>query len=73
MISVPNCLSCKHFIESFPTPPGEEATWMRCLAFDRIPAEIVNNQFDHRKPYPGDRGIRFEPQEDTPELSWPTD
>ena len=46
---------------------------MRCLAFDRIPAEIVNNQFDHRKPYPGDRGIRFEPQEDTPELSWPTD
>jgi hypothetical protein len=30
---------------------------MRCLAFDRIPAEIVKNQIDHRKPYPGDGGF----------------
>ncbi len=32
----------------------------KCVAFpDGIPQEIIDNEFDHRKPYPGDRGIRF--------------
>lgn len=31
-----------------------------CEAFPkRIPNKILDGKFDHRKPYPGDRGIRF--------------
>jgi hypothetical protein len=33
-----------------------------CAAFPGgIPTEIQPGGFDHRKPYPGDHGIRFEP------------
>lgn len=32
-----------------------------CTAFpDEIPEDIFDNYFDHRAPYPGDNGIRFE-------------
>ena len=31
---------------------------------DRIPDEILLNKADHRNPYPGDHGIRFEPLEE---------
>jgi hypothetical protein len=35
-----------------------------CAAFpDRIPHEVFPGQFDHRQPYPGDNGIRFELRE----------
>lgn len=33
----------------------------RCKAFpDGIPAEILQNRFDHRLNYPGDNGVTFE-------------
>ncbi len=32
----------------------------QCLAFPKaIPAEIWNGEFDHSKPYPGDKGYQF--------------
>jgi hypothetical protein len=41
---------------------------MRCSAFpEEIPREIAGNKHDHRKPFPGDRGIRFEPLKLEPE------
>lgn len=47
------CLKCKHL------EPDS-----KCAAFPkRIPQEILENRHDHRQPFPGDRGIRFEPQE----------
>lgn len=37
-----------------------------CEAFpERVPREIWTGQFDHRRPYPGDNGILFEPAEDS--------
>lgn len=36
------------------------APTMLCDAFDEIPREIWIGRVSHTKPYPGDRGIRFE-------------
>ncbi|MGB9866725.1 MAG: hypothetical protein ACPLPR_02300 [Bacillota bacterium] len=36
-----------------------------CDAFPQgIPDDIFFEYFDHRKPYPGDGGIRFEPKDE---------
>lgn len=36
-----------------------------CSAFpDGIPRAILTNEHDHREPYEGDNGIRFEPVDD---------
>ncbi len=36
-----------------------------CKAFpNSIPAIIYANEFDHRRPFPGDNGIRFAPLDD---------
>jgi hypothetical protein len=37
----------------------------RCTAFpDGIPADIIDRGFDHRRRYPGDHGVRYEPDPD---------
>lgn len=44
------CLACKH-LRSADT----------CAAYpDGIPRKILFEHWDHRLPYPGDRGMRFE-------------
>lgn len=51
------CLNCRHYIGNLPT------SWEGhiCYAFpDGIPTEILEGDFDHRKPYEGDNGIRFQ-------------
>lgn len=51
---VTQCNVCKHKIKFSAT----------CRAFpQRIPDAILGSEHDHTKPYPGDRGIRFEPRD----------
>lgn len=48
------CIFCRHY-----RPDGDVPS---CAAFPGgVPAEIINGGFDHRQEYPGDGGIRFEP------------
>lgn len=56
MIAEPaHCMTCRHLRENgtcaaFPELPG-------------IPLKIWDMDVDHRHPYPGDRGIQWEPKE----------
>ena len=36
----------------------------KCKAFDDIPLDIWEGRNKHTQPYPGDKGIRFEPIQD---------
>jgi hypothetical protein len=50
-VSAPLCIFCRHLKD------GQ----VRCAAFPRgIPDEILFALHDHREPYEGDQGIRFE-------------
>ena len=54
MIVSPLCVSCRH------CHLPQSAT---CTAYpDGIPDGILQQGFDHSRPYPGDNGIRFEPK-----------
>jgi hypothetical protein len=54
------CLQCKHFDRA-----GFGRGEPRCDAFPTvIPAEIQFADHDHREPFPGDQGIRFEPTDE---------
>jgi hypothetical protein len=51
----PICLQCRHL-----APDGP----MKCTAFPRgIPNPILFMEHDHRQPYKGDHGIRYEPRD----------
>jgi hypothetical protein len=54
MINTLQCIKCKHFDETPRT--------FKCTAFpDGIPDQILLSEHDHKKPFPGDNGIHFEP------------
>jgi hypothetical protein len=50
----PLCVFCRHY--NVGVAPGEPD----CAAFAEIPDPIFRGDFDHRQPFPGDKGIRFE-------------
>jgi hypothetical protein len=58
VILEPICTKCQFF-------KPEKDNW-HCKAFpDEIPEDIINGEFDHHKPYPGDHGIQYK---ELPEL-----
>ncbi len=51
----PRCFECRYF---------QCAKHGVCDAFpDQIPLEIWSGKVQHNRPFPGDRGIRFQPKE----------
>ena len=63
MIRVSQCAYCVHCF------PRDEKRGMACAAFpDGMPMEIPFGIHDHRDPYPGDNGIRFQVREDVRDL-----
>lgn len=53
-LAPPICAGCTHRIGDLREP--------KCAAFSSgIPREVVLSRVDHRLPYPGDQGIRFDP------------
>lgn len=58
MQPLPQCLTCKH-LDRDALPDV-----MRCKAFKRIPDAIFADEADHRKPFSGDGGVRWEADTD---------
>jgi len=52
-LGISQCVWCRH----------RSAGGRRCRAFPKgIPEAIIKNRHDHRDPYDGDFGVRFEPE-----------
>ena len=67
MTNTPQCFECMHLDRSASFNP------IRCHAFpDEVPIPIQMDKHDHRKPYPGDHGIRFEPIAQPQTVATPT-
>ena len=50
-VTRPQCADCAY---------RDNEDLFRCLAFPQgIPADILQNKIDHKKPYKGDHGIQF--------------
>jgi hypothetical protein len=55
-LGMPICLGCRHFDRTAPGPG------FACAAFPAgIPDAIIESRADHRVPFDGDGGIRFDP------------
>jgi hypothetical protein len=65
------CVGCRHLRWTVSSPGRERVgppdfalqvlLTYHCAAFPRgIPEPILNGKHDHRSPFPGDNGIRFE-------------
>jgi hypothetical protein len=64
MIAEPKCSQrkCKHFIGIKQDNGNESTERPVCKAFpDGIPDDIAYGDNPHTTPYPGDGGVRFEP------------
>jgi hypothetical protein len=66
------CGTCRHLLpmntQDAGKPDSEQPKQarLRCTAFPGgkgIPDAILTDEADHRQPYDGDRGVRWEPQE----------
>ena len=56
----PQCTYCSHWR----SPIGTGSDKQTCVAFPKgIPDDIWWNQADHRKPFPGDHEVRWEPRD----------
>jgi hypothetical protein len=63
---MPLCMTCRHFRGDLGPldDEGEPTGPPNCAAFPDapgIPLAIWTSEKDHRQPYPGDNGIRYEP------------
>jgi len=59
--AAPECMECRHLHRD------PNATTNTCDAFPGgIPEPLILGQRLHRKPYPGDHGVRFEPAAPAP-------